>query len=65
VADDDPFLAYLKSIDGRVLRPVELALLLHFISASESIDHHDSADQGWREHRLRRRLSFGRRRCEM
>jgi hypothetical protein len=23
VADDDPFLAYLKSIDGRVLRPVE------------------------------------------
>jgi hypothetical protein len=26
---------------------------------SESIDHHDSEDHGWREHRLKRRLSFG------
>src|ERR1700687_3361014 len=39
---------------------VMLALQLLFILASESMDHHDSEDHGWWEHRSRRRLSFGR-----
>src|ERR1017187_855311 len=39
--------------------PVALALQLLYCLTSESIDHHDSEDHGWREHRLKRRLSFG------
>ena len=42
-----------------------LALQLRFISTSKSMGHHDSGDHGWLEHRLRRRWSFGRRRCGM
>ena len=42
-----------------------LALQLRFIWTSESMGHHDSGDHGWREHRSRRRLSFGRVRYEM
>src|SRR5208283_1133608 len=42
-----------------------LALQLHFILTSESMGHHDSEDHGWREHRLRRRVSFGRLRYGM
>src|SRR5712691_7547211 len=42
-----------------------LALQLHFILTSESMDHHDSEDHGWWEHRSRRRLSFGRLRYGM
>ena len=37
-----------------------LALQLHFLLTSESMGHHDSEDHGWQEHRLRRRLNFGR-----
>jgi L-alanine-DL-glutamate epimerase-like enolase superfamily enzyme len=43
---------------GRVL-----ALQLRFGLSSESIGRHDSEDHGWREHRSRRRWSFGRLRC--
>ena len=42
-----------------------LALQLHSLLTSESMDHHDSEDHGWQEHRLRRRSSFGRRHCGM
>ena len=42
-----------------------LALQLRFIWTSESMGHHDLGDHGWREHRSRRRLSFGRVRYEM
>ncbi|MGB6507146.1 MAG: hypothetical protein WBF07_03245, partial [Xanthobacteraceae bacterium] len=41
----------------------ELALQLRFISSSESMSHRDSEDHGWVAHQLRRRWSFGRRRC--
>jgi len=44
--------------------PAALALQLFFSSTSESMGHHESGGHGWREHRLRRRWSFGRRRCE-
>ena len=47
-------------IAARRTAPADLALQLHFILTSESMCHHDSEDRGWREHRLRRRLSFGR-----
>jgi hypothetical protein len=43
----------------------KLALQLPFGLSSESMSHHDSGGHGWREHRLRRRLSSGRRRCGM
>ena len=39
---------------------IGLALQLHFLLTSESMGHHDSEDHGWQEHRLRRRLNFGR-----
>jgi hypothetical protein len=42
-----------------------LALQLRFLLTSESMGHHDSEDHGWREHRSRRRLSFGHRRYGM
>ena len=42
-----------------------LALQLLFILTSESMGHHDLGGHGWREHRLRRRWSFGRLRCGM
>ena len=42
-----------------------LALQLRFLLTSESMSHHDSEDHGWREHRSRRRLSFGHRRYGM
>ena len=42
-----------------------LALQLRFLRTSESMGHHDSEDHGWREHRSRRRLSFGHRRYGM
>ena len=45
--------------------PRVLALQLRLDLTSESIGHHDSEDHGWREHRLRRRWSFGRHRCGM
>ena len=41
-------------------RELTLALQLHFLLTSESMGHHDSEDHGWQEHRLRRRLNFGR-----
>ncbi len=43
-----------------LVRIEELALQLHFLLTSESMGHHDSEDHGWQEHRLRRRLNFGR-----
>jgi hypothetical protein len=43
----------------------DLALQLHFVLGSESIGPHDSGGHGWSEHRLRRRLGFGRPRCGM
>ena len=42
-----------------------LALQLRFVRTSESMGHHDSGDHGWLAHQLRRRWSFGRRRCGM
>jgi integral membrane sensor domain MASE1 len=42
---------------------LRLTLQLHFSSTSESMGDHDSGGHGWREHRLRRRLSCGHRRC--
>ena len=42
-----------------------LALQLRFLLTSESMGHHNSEDHGWREHRSRRRLSFGHRRYVM
>ena len=53
----------LNNLGLQVTHP--LALQLHFVLSSESMGHHDSGDHGWSEHRLRRRLSFGRRRCGM
>src|SRR5665213_462733 len=42
-----------------------LALQLRFDRTSESMGDHDSGGHGCLEHRLKRRLSCGRRRCEM
>ena len=42
-----------------------LTLQLRFVRTSESMGHHDSGDHGWLAHQLRRRWSFGRRRCGM
>ncbi|MGA2313991.1 MAG: hypothetical protein ABSF87_16795, partial [Xanthobacteraceae bacterium] len=71
------FLAYesaaeglLENVDGKyriteVSVQPNLALQLRFLLTSESMGHHDSEDHGWREHRSRRRLSFGHRRYGM
>jgi hypothetical protein len=40
-----------------------LVLQLRFILTSESMGDHDSEDHGWREHRLKRRLNYGRLLC--
>ena len=52
-------------IQGLKSRRQVLALQLRFLLTSESMDHHDLEDHGWREHRLRRRLNFGRLRYGM
>ena len=55
----------MNQFDEALLVLADLALQLRFVRTSESMGHHDSGDHGWLAHQLRRRWSFGRRRCGM
>ena len=64
VPDAEPLIDAVARRQGWIAH-VALTLQLRFVLGSESIGPHDSGDYGWSEHRLRRRLGFGRRRCGM